>query len=72
MRISTVPILFVNAALNSAKRHGCDVFLLLQESGISESLLTQEKARVATDKFIYLSVFPKSCRMETVVLPTNR
>jgi len=55
MRISTVPILFVNAALNSAKRHGCDVILILQESGISESLLTQEKARIATDKFIYLS-----------------
>jgi len=55
MRISTVPVVFVNAALRSAKRHGCNVLSLIQESDISEGLLTEEKARVETEKFIYLS-----------------
>ncbi len=55
MEITTVPVIYVKAMLDSAVHNGCNAEDLLNGAGISQELLTTNKARVPAQNYSQLS-----------------
>lgn len=55
MEITTVPVIYAKAMLDSAVRNGCNAEDLLRKAGISQELLATSKARVPAQNYSQLS-----------------